>query len=58
LKTDFEREFKVVFPTDEHKIEVLCEGKVIKSIEANIASEVLFAALPLKTYELLIQMME
>jgi len=49
LNTSFQREFKVVFPSQKEKIEVRCKGKTIKSISA-AASEVSFTAMPGKTY--------
>jgi hypothetical protein len=51
LKTAFQREFKVVFPTQEEKIVVRCNGQIIRSISENItASEVTFTAMPGKAY--------
>jgi hypothetical protein len=51
LKTAFQREFKVVFPTQEEKIVVRCNGEIIRSISENItASEVTFTAMPGKAY--------
>lgn len=51
LITSFQREFRVVFPTQKEKIEVRCNGKTIKSISTSAASsEVSFTAMPGKTY--------
>jgi len=52
LKTAFQREFKVVFPTQKEKIEVKCDGKVVKYKNVTVAesSEVTFNAMPGKTY--------
>jgi hypothetical protein len=51
LNTSFQREFKVVFPSQKEKIEVRCKGKTIKSISASAAaSEVTFTAMPGNTY--------
>jgi hypothetical protein len=51
LITSFQREFKVVFPSQKEKIEVRCKGKTIKSISASAEeSEVSFTAMPGKTY--------
>jgi len=51
LKTAFQREFRVVFPTQTGKIEVSCNRKSVKNIPASAAaSEVTFTALPGKTY--------
>ncbi len=51
LKTDFQREFKVVFPVQKGKITVRCDGKSVefKSITA-VPSEVTFTAMPAKAY--------
>jgi lysophospholipase L1-like esterase len=51
LITSFEREFRVVFPTQTGKIEVNCNGKRVKNISTSAAaSEVKFTAMPGKTY--------
>ncbi|MCP4197956.1 MAG: hypothetical protein GY762_12475 [Proteobacteria bacterium] len=51
LETDFQREFKVVFPARNEKIKVQSDGKTVKTISvATAASEVTFTAVPGKTY--------
>jgi len=51
LKTAFQREFKVIFPTQKEKIEVQCDGKTVKYKSVTVAaSEVTFTAMPGKTY--------
>jgi neutral trehalase len=51
LKTDFQREFKVVFPAGNEKIKVQCNGMTVeyKNV-ANEAPEITFTAMPGKTY--------
>jgi hypothetical protein len=51
LKTDFQREFKVIFPVKNAEIKVQCDGTTVKSVSlTGAASEVTFTALPGKTY--------
>ncbi len=51
LKTDFQREFRVVFPARHEKIKVQSDGKTVKYISVTTAaSEVTFTAMPEKTY--------
>jgi hypothetical protein len=51
LKTDFQREFKVVFPARNEKIKVQGGGKTVKYVSVTTAaSELTFTAMPEKTY--------
>jgi hypothetical protein len=51
LETAFQREFKVVFPGQDSKITVHCDGIPVKSVNSTgTASEASFTAMPGKTY--------
>jgi hypothetical protein len=51
LTTDFQREFKVVFPAQKENIMVQCDGKTVEcKSTAPEASEITFTAMPAKTY--------
>jgi hypothetical protein len=51
VKTVFQREFKVVFPGKKGRINVQCDGAIVKSVNVSgEASEITFTASPDRTY--------
>jgi len=51
VRTEFEREFRVIFPGQKGQIKVHCNGQSVNVLQKDVpVPEVVFVALPNKTY--------